>query len=52
MTGDRLMDKIEFEEWSLKAIDPALSPKPWAAIAKGVEGVQEDKTRREGKVRC
>lgn len=23
------MDRIEFEEWSLKAIDPALAPRPW-----------------------
>lgn len=28
-TGDRLMDKIPFEEWSLKSIDPALAPKLW-----------------------
>ncbi|SCZ98357.1 BZ3500_MvSof-1268-A1-R1_Chr3-2g06318 [Microbotryum saponariae] len=45
--GARFMDKIEFEEWALKAIDPALSPKPWAAIKAGSDGVaarrQEDK---------
>lgn len=29
-TGDRLMDRIEYEEWALKAIDPTLSPKPWS----------------------
>lgn len=23
------MDKIPFEEWSLKSIDPALAPKLW-----------------------
>ncbi|SCV74612.1 BQ2448_7641 [Microbotryum intermedium] len=45
--GAKFMDKIEFEEWALKAIDPALSPKPWAAIKEGSEGGaarrQEDK---------
>ncbi|GAA5990202.1 hypothetical protein JCM11641_001816 [Rhodosporidiobolus odoratus] len=30
-TGERLMDKIEYEEWALKAIDPALAPRPIAA---------------------
>ncbi|BGP52070.1 hypothetical protein JCM10450v2_008041 [Rhodotorula kratochvilovae] len=27
VTGERLMDRIEYEEWALKAIDPALAPK-------------------------
>jgi hypothetical protein len=27
------MDRIEFEEWSLKAIDPALSPQPWSRLS-------------------
>ncbi|GAA5871764.1 hypothetical protein JCM1840_003994 [Sporobolomyces johnsonii] len=30
--GERLMDKIEYEEWALKAIDPAFAPKPWRRI--------------------
>ncbi|BGP20607.1 hypothetical protein JCM10213_007141 [Rhodosporidiobolus nylandii] len=30
-TGERLMDKIEYEEWALKAIDPALAPRPLSA---------------------
>ncbi|BGO96027.1 hypothetical protein NBRC10512_002445 [Rhodotorula toruloides] len=25
--GERMMDRIEYEEWALKAIDPALAPK-------------------------
>ncbi|GAA5883980.1 hypothetical protein JCM6882_002091 [Rhodosporidiobolus microsporus] len=33
-TGERMMDKIEYEEWALKAIDPALAPKPWQKKAK------------------
>lgn len=49
-TGDRLMDKIEFEEWALKAIDPALSPKPWKAIANGSDGMKEARESEEGKV--
>ncbi|GAA5836253.1 hypothetical protein JCM11251_001443 [Rhodosporidiobolus azoricus] len=32
-TGERMMDKIEYEEWALKAIDPALAPKPWGKNA-------------------
>lgn len=27
------MDRIEFEEWSLKAIDPAIAPKPWSELS-------------------
>lgn len=27
------MDRIEFEEWSLKAIDPALAPQTRASMA-------------------
>ncbi|GAA6059136.1 hypothetical protein JCM10212_003883 [Sporobolomyces blumeae] len=27
--GERMMDKIEYEEWALKAIDTTLAPKPW-----------------------
>lgn len=26
------MDRIEFEEWSLKAIDPALAPRAWDSV--------------------
>lgn len=29
MLGERLMDRIDFEEWSLKGLDPALAPSPW-----------------------
>ncbi|GAA5894907.1 hypothetical protein JCM8208_006103 [Rhodotorula glutinis] len=32
-TGERLMDKIHFEEWALKAIDPALAPKLLPALS-------------------
>ena len=46
----RLMDKIEYEEWALKAVDPALSPKPWAAIAHGAEGGKQDGADGAGKV--
>lgn len=49
-TGMRLMDKIEYEEWALKAVDPALSPKPWAAIAHGAEGGKQDGADGAGKV--
>ncbi|GAA5883479.1 hypothetical protein JCM16303_003821 [Sporobolomyces ruberrimus] len=31
--GEKLMDKIEFEEWALKSIDTNLAPKPWKRIA-------------------
>ncbi|GAA5927350.1 hypothetical protein JCM3775_002523 [Rhodotorula graminis] len=27
LTGERLMDRIEWEEWALKSLDPALAPK-------------------------
>ncbi|KEI40199.1 uncharacterized protein L969DRAFT_86822 [Mixia osmundae IAM 14324] len=27
-TGEKLMDKIEYEEWALKQIDPEVAPKP------------------------
>ncbi|GAA6048745.1 hypothetical protein JCM3770_003939 [Rhodotorula araucariae] len=27
VTGERLMDRIDYEEWALKSIDPALAPK-------------------------
>jgi hypothetical protein len=27
VTGERLMDRIEYEEWALKGIDPSLGPK-------------------------
>lgn len=41
------MDKIEYEEWALKAIDPALAPKPWEAVkakvaAAGKSGEQKE----------
>lgn len=26
-TGEKLMDRIEYEEWALKGVDPALGPK-------------------------
>ncbi|KAK4046031.1 hypothetical protein OIV83_006420 [Microbotryomycetes sp. JL201] len=43
--GDRFMDRIDYEEWALKAIDPALSPKPWkktqvATDQSGMKGEQ------------
>ena len=41
------MDKIEFEEWALKAIDPALAPKPWTAIANGSDGMKEARHSEE-----
>lgn len=44
------MDKIEFEEWALKAIDPALAPKPWTAIANGSDGMKEARHSEESKV--
>jgi hypothetical protein len=25
-TGEKLMDRIEYEEWALKAVDPTLGP--------------------------
>ncbi|GAA6015125.1 hypothetical protein JCM10207_003610 [Rhodosporidiobolus poonsookiae] len=31
-TGEKMMDKIEYEEWALKALDPARAPKPWLAV--------------------
>ncbi|KAI5479494.1 hypothetical protein MNV49_003436 [Pseudohyphozyma bogoriensis] len=34
LRGERFMDRIEYEEWSLKAIDPALGPKPWERVKK------------------
>lgn len=42
-----MMDKIEYEEWALKAIDPALAPKPWEAVkakvaAAGKSGEQKE----------
>lgn len=44
------MDKIEYEEWALKAVDPALSPKPWTAIAHGAEGGKQGGADGVGKV--
>ena len=32
------MDRIEYEEWALKAIDPALSPTPWSTPGKPQAG--------------
>lgn len=29
------MDKVEYEEWALKAVDPAVSPKPWKLLSEG-----------------
>ena len=31
--GTKLMDKVEYEEWALKGIDPAIAPKPWSRPA-------------------
>ncbi|GAA5979364.1 hypothetical protein JCM5350_003881 [Sporobolomyces pararoseus] len=31
--GEKMMDKIEFEEWALKSIDTNLAPKPWKRLA-------------------
>ncbi|GAA5963989.1 hypothetical protein JCM3765_007829 [Sporobolomyces pararoseus] len=30
--GEKMMDKIEFEEWALKSIDTNLAPKPWKRL--------------------
>ncbi|KAL8277591.1 hypothetical protein RQP46_010023 [Phenoliferia psychrophenolica] len=38
MQGERFMDRIEYEEWALKAIDPALSPTPWSTPGTPKEG--------------
>lgn len=38
MHGERFMDRIEYEEWALKAIDPALSPTPWSTPGTPKEG--------------
>ncbi|KAH8928397.1 hypothetical protein BT69DRAFT_1237049 [Atractiella rhizophila] len=40
MTGERFMQRIEFEEWALKAIDPALAPKIWKRRPKEGEAVE------------
>lgn len=37
------MDRIEYEEWALKGIDPALGPTPWSKVV-------EKKGAKEGKV--
>lgn len=34
-TGERLMDQIEYEEWALKAVDPAIGPGLSAPEGKG-----------------
>ncbi|EPQ26090.1 uncharacterized protein PFL1_06298 [Pseudozyma flocculosa PF-1] len=39
VTGERLMDRIEYQEWALKGIDPAMDPKLIAAQA-AVDGGQ------------
>jgi len=35
--GERLMDRIAFEEWALKALDPALAPRPWKSAKPSAE---------------
>ncbi|GAA5931204.1 hypothetical protein JCM1841_003487 [Sporobolomyces salmonicolor] len=42
--GERLMDKIEYEEWALKAIDPAFAPKPWRRIPSSTPSKQGSST--------
>ncbi|GAA5869388.1 hypothetical protein JCM8547_008661 [Rhodosporidiobolus lusitaniae] len=49
-TGEKMMDKIEYEEWALKAIDPALAPKPWEAVKNGADGVAEMKRKKAEEV--
>lgn len=36
-----MMDRIPFEEWALKGIDPALAPRPLRAL------LENDKTKAE-----
>lgn len=43
------MDRIEFEEWSLKALDPAIGPSVAVGISGGSEGVREAR-EKVGKV--
>ncbi|KAM0749469.1 hypothetical protein T439DRAFT_303371 [Meredithblackwellia eburnea MCA 4105] len=46
--GEKFMDRIEYEEWALKAIDPAISPKPWSSSPPMKEG--QEKGKDEDKV--
>ncbi|GAA5908468.1 Mrx19p [Sporobolomyces salmoneus] len=38
--GEKMMDKIEFEEWALKAIDTNLAPKPFKAATEGANALK------------
>lgn len=38
MTGERMMDRIPFEEWALKSIDPALAPRPLRQLLESDKG--------------
>lgn len=44
------MDRIEFEEWSLKGIDPALAPTPMERIRNGANGVEKQRKEILGHV--
>lgn len=45
------MDKVEYEEWALKAIDPALAPKPWSSLtAKHSEASGSEPAPKKDKV--
>ncbi|KAN0062289.1 hypothetical protein ACQY0O_005470 [Thecaphora frezii] len=51
VTGERLMDRIEYQEWALKGIDPALDPKLVAAEAdKGSVGTKESVADPDAKI--
>ncbi|GAA5937978.1 Mrx19p [Sporobolomyces koalae] len=39
--GEKMMDKIEFEEWALKAIDTNLAPKPFESTAASASKMHE-----------
>lgn len=41
-TGEKFMDRIEYEEWSLKAIDTELAPPSWS-LGNGTEGGEDGK---------
>ncbi|GAA5982723.1 hypothetical protein JCM10908_006761 [Rhodotorula pacifica] len=47
--GERMMDRIEYEEWALKAIDPALAPKLGASRSTPASAQEGDATVAKGK---
>lgn len=47
VTGEKLMDRIEYEEWALKAVDPALGPSILHPNAKGEEGEKKGVEQQE-----